>query len=345
MLVDAVGVTETDLHDTVPLERKQGVGFDRLLNLIGLGDISEDVVSSVASRLARLDKRMTVTDRKEVEQIAGTTLSELAGGMAQALNPDHHFEAAQVATGVDEPNENQIAVARKQMITEALQPLVGNQQLREKLIEVRRSYEQIIDTATQDRVLCGEFSRDATDRARATAESFRQFIKDNRDEINALDVLYRQPYRSRLTYDDIRELANAIKRPPRAWTTDVLWRAYEVLDSTKVRGSGPRVNTDLVSLVRYSLGSAGELVAYRTLVEERFRTWLAQQSSAGQTFSTEQLAYLHLIKDHLAGSLKVERRDLLDTPFSAHGGLGRAFQLFGTDLDELLNEITRELAA
>ena len=345
VLVDAVGVTETNLSDTVPLERKHGVGFDRLLNLIGLGDISEDVVSSVASRLARLDKRITQTDRREVEQVAGTGLSDIARRMVDALHPDRHYKTARIETGVDEPDEKQIAAAREEMIRAAVQPLAGNPQLREKLIEVRRSYEQIIDTATRDRVLSGEFSRDATDRAKATVESFRQFIEDNRDEINALDVLYRQPYRARLTYDDIRELANAIGRPPRAWTPDVLWRAYQVLDASKVRGSGPRVNTDLVSLVRYALGSAGELVAYPALVEERFQTWLAQQAGGGRMFSAEQRAYLNLIKDHLAASLTVERRDLQGLPFSAIGGLGRARQLFEADLDALLAELTQELAA
>ena len=194
-------------------------------------------------------------------------------------------------------------------------------------------------------MLSGEFSRDATDRARETAESFRQFIEENRDEINALDVLYRQPYQARLTYNDIREFANAIGRPPRVWTPDVLWRAYEVLDASKVRGSGPRVNTDLVSLVRYSLGSADELVAYPTLVEERFQIWLAQQDDASRTFSAEQLTYLHLIKDHLSASLAVERGDLQHPPFSVYGGLGRANQLFGATLEALLPELTRELAA
>ncbi|MXX01954.1 MAG: restriction endonuclease subunit R, partial [Acidimicrobiia bacterium] len=169
--------------------------------------------------------------------------------------------------------------------------------------------------------------------------------EDHRDDINALDVLYRQPYRARLTYADVRELANVIGRPPRAWTPDVLWRAYEVLDASKVRGSGPRVNTDLVSLVRYALGEADELVAYPLLVEERFQAWLAQQDRGGNTFSAEQLAYLDLIKDHLAGSLSVERRELQGPPFSAEGGLGRAHQLFGADLDRLLANLTAELAA
>ncbi|MYD03349.1 MAG: DEAD/DEAH box helicase [Acidimicrobiia bacterium] len=345
VLVDAVGVTETDLHDTVPLERKHGVGFDRLLNLIGLGDTSEDVVSSAASRLARLDKRITKTDRQEVETIAGMSLTEIARHVVDALDPDRHYRAAQEATGADDPSPEQIASAREQIVREAVKPLAGNSELREKLVEIRRSYEQIIDTATQDRVISGEFSRDATDRAKAVVESFRQFIEDHRDDINALDVLYRQPYQARLTYADIRELANVIGRPPRAWTPDVLWRAYEVLDASKVRGSGPRVNTDLVSLVRYALGEADELVAYPLLVEERFQAWLAQQDRGGNTFSAEQLAYLDLIKDHLAGSLSVERRELQGPPFSAEGGLGRAHQLFGADLDRLLANLTAELAA
>ncbi|MDE0117348.1 MAG: helicase-related protein [bacterium] len=55
VIVDAVGVTEADLHDTVPLERQRHVSFDKLLNQIGLGVRDLDVVSSVASRLARLD--------------------------------------------------------------------------------------------------------------------------------------------------------------------------------------------------------------------------------------------------------------------------------------------------
>ncbi len=345
VLVDAVGVTDTNLHDTVPLERKHGVGFDRLLNLIGMGDTSEDVISSVSSRLARLDKRITPTDRSEVEEIAGMSLSELARRMVDALDPDRHHAAAQEAAGGEEPDAAQIAAARKQMVKHAVQPLAGNPKLREKLIDVRRSYEQIIDAATQDRVLSGEFSRDATDRARNTVESFRLFVEDHRDEIDALDILYRQPYGARLTYADIKQLANAIGRPPRAWTPDVLWRAYEVLDASKVRGSGPRINTDLVSLVRYALGASDELVAYSELVDERFSDWLAQQGNLGRNFDDDQLAYLRLIKDHLVANLSVKPRDLMGAPFSTRGGLGRARQLFGPDLDPLLSELTLKLVA
>jgi len=344
VLVDAVGVTETDLHDTVPLERKPGVGFDQLLNRIGLGMTDEASVSSLASRLARLNIRVSPADRAELEEVAGISLSELSHQLVDALDPDRHYAAAQEATGIDHPDADQVAAARKELVETALQPIVGNSELREKLMEIRKSYEQLIDDASKDRVISGEFSKEA-DRASSTIESFKQFIEDNKDEITALQVLYSQPYGGGLTFDDIRELATAIERPPRSWTPETLWDAYEALDSSKVRGSEHRVRTDLVSLVRYALGESDELIAYPELVNERFDNWLAQRDNSGRSFTDDQIGYLRLIKNHLAASLNIAPRDLTAPPFSEHGGLGRAQQLFGEQLKPLLHELTQALAA
>ena len=345
VIVDAVGVTDDDLHDTVPLERNRYESFDKLLNRLGLGSTDEAVVSSVASRLARLDQRMTAEDRAEVENIAGMSLSALAHQLVEALEPDQHIEAAAEAAGTDDPTVEQVAAAREKLVRDALQPIAGNSQLREKLIEVRRSYEQMIDSASADEVISGEFSVDATDRARRQVESFQQFIEENRDQITALQVLYSQPQGGGLTYADIRELANAIARPPYRWTTEDLWAAYETLDASRVRGSGHRVNTDLVSLVRYALDLADELVAYPNLVNERFDAWLQQQRNAGRALTDEQIAYLRLIRDHLATSLMIAPHDFRKPPFSSHGGYGRARQLFGEELTPLMHELMEVLVA
>ena len=344
VIVDAVGVTEAELHDTVPLERQRHVSFDRLLNQIGIGSVDPEVVSSVASRLTRLHRRMTPEDRTEVEEVAGVGLTELVRGMVDALDVDRQYEAA-AAEADGDPTPDQVKAAGKSMIREALKPLAGNSALREKLIDVRRSYEQVIDTASQDRVISGGFSREAADRARSQVESWRQFIDDNRDEITALEVLYSQPYGGGLSYKDIKELADAISRPPHRWTPEALWEAYETLDASKVRGSGHRVSTDLVSLVRYALGEADELVAFPELVNDRFEAWLLQQSNAGRSFSQEQLAYLELIKARIATNLSIAPAELMGPPFSTQGGLGKARQLFGAELDALLNELTLALAA
>ncbi len=345
VIVDAVGVTDAGLHDTVPLERKKGVSFDRLLNQVGLGSTDEAVVSSVASRLARLNRRMTAEDRAAVETVAGVALDDLVRQITDALNPDRQHDEAAAEHGTDDPAPEQVKATGTRLIAEAVQPIAGNPELREKLINVRRSYEQVIDEASKDSVISGEYSKDAADRARAQTESFRQFIEDNRDEITALQLLYAQPYGAGLTYADIKELAQAIGRPPRRWTTEALWQAYETLDASKVRGSGHRVSTDLVSLVRHALGYTGELVAYPDLVNERFEAWLHQQQTHGRFFTDEQTAYLNLIKEHIAASLAVAPADLQNPPFSTHGGLGRARQLFGNDLNPLLEELTLVLAA
>jgi len=86
-------------------------------------------------------------------------------------------------------------------------------------------------------------------------------------------------------------------------------------------------------------------VPYREVVEERYAGWLAQQEQAGRVFTDEQSRWLAMIKDHLVTSLGISAADFEYTPFSQEGGLGRAVQVFGPELNELLEELNRELVA
>ena len=236
------------------------------------------------------------------------------------------------------------------MIDAAVAPLATNPELRERIVEVRRSYEQAIDETSRDEVLEAAYSKDAADRASSTVESWEQFVEDNRDEITALQLLWGQTPRgltpraaARLTFAEVRELAQAIARPPQSWTPDLLWEAYERLDSSRVRGSGQRVLTDLVSLVRVALHQSEELVAYPELVRERFGAWLLVQENAGRVFTQEQLLWLERIRDHVAASLGITADDFSYTPFVESGGLSRAAQVFGDDLGPLLEELNEVL--
>ena len=158
-------------------------------------------------------------------------------------------------------------------------------------------------------------------------------------------MYYSKPYAHRPTYGDIKELADAIGKPPHRWTPDKLWSAYETLDESKVRGSAGTVLTNLVSLVRFTLGLDDELEPWPERVAQRFEAWLLQQQQAGRCFSDDQTAWLALIRDHLSASLTIELAELQDPPFSQHGGLFKARELFGQDLDALLTDLTETLAA
>ena len=59
----------------------------------------------------------------------------------------------------------------------------------------------------------------------------------------------------------------------------------------------------------------------------------------------EQLAWLNLIRDHIATAISIEPDDLELSPFNQRGGLGKAHQLFGDQLPKLLDELNEVLAA
>jgi len=254
-------------------------------------------------------------------------LQRITHGIVAALDPDV-------------PEEE-----RTGRIDAAVAPLAENPELRQRLLDIRRSYEQLLDEVSSDELVAAGYSRDATERARATVESFRQFIEDNRNEITALQILYSRPQSQRLTYREVKELANAIGRPPRSWTPDTLWRAYEALDAARVYGSGHRILTDLVQLVRFALEQEDELVPFPEIVHERYDAWLLQQENAGRVLTAEQLAWLERIRDTIAASLGITRDDLMGPGFAERGGLGKAYELFGDELEPLLDELTRELVA
>lgn len=345
VLVDAVGVTETKLIESTPLERKRGVSLEKVLHQISFGQVSEDLVSTIASRLARIDSRITPTDRDRLAEVAGQSLKAIEHGLVEALDPDRQLAAAQIASGLSDPTPQDLTKARAAMFEKAVMPLAANPELREQLVNVQRSFDQLVDEISIDRVTRAEFAVDARARAAETVESFREFLDEHRDEITALQVLYSRPYAKRLTYRDVKELADAIGRPPHRWTPERLWEAYETLDASKVRGSAGTVLTNIVSLVRFTLGEDQELAPFPDQVAERFDAWLVQQQNAGREFTDEQVDWLRLIRDHLAASLSIEPRELLDPPFSQRGGLGRARELFGHELDGLLVELTEVIAA
>jgi len=345
VLVDAVGVTETDLVETQPLDREPTVPLEKLLRRLSFGVRDPALVSTIAGRIARLDRHLAPAERAELETLAGLSLRDLARGMVEAIDPDRQLDAARAASGEEEPSVDAIAAAAAELVQGAVAPLAEQPELRERLIELRRVHELLIDEFSKDEVAEAGYSKDATDRARATVESWEAFVGEHRDEIAALQILYSRPYAQRPTFAQVKELAQAIERPPYRWTPERLWEAYEALDRSKVRGSERTVLTNLVSLVRFALHADDELVAFPDRVRERFQAWLLQQENAGRVFTPEQQRWLHWIADAVATSLGITVDDFEYAPFVQHGGLGRAAQVFGEELSTLLEELNEVLVA
>jgi len=343
IIVDAVGVCEQDKTDSRPMEKKRNVSFEKLLQSVSLGNIEPEVISSIAVRMARMEHAISADDQAEIRKLADKSLKILCAGLITAIDPDRQVERAKLDNpGVAEPNEAQIQKAAAALIQEAVKPL-HNPELRELLVELKKKSEQTIDVVSQDRVIEAGFSAQALEKAKGLVQSFEQFIKDHKDEITALQVLYSMPYKQRLRYEDIKDLASRIEKPPHQWRVDNLWNAYAALEKSKVKGaSAPHILTDLVSLVRFAIHRDDELVPFPERVNANFEKWMTGHEGK---FTAEQRRWLEMIRDHIAANLNVVAEDFDYAPFAQEGGLGKVHQVFGDSLNTILEELNGVLAA
>jgi type I restriction enzyme R subunit len=328
VIVDAVGVCEQDMTDSKPMEKKPTVSLEKLLQAVSLGNTEEDVLSSIAGRLARMEHRATEEDEQRIRETThGFGLKDLSKNLVEALNPD-------LAPG-----------ARQASIEMATKPF-HDPKLRELLDIVRQKNEITIDIITEDEILEAGFSQSAEDKAAVVVDKFKQFIDDNKDEITALQILYNRPYKERLNFDHLKELSATINAPPYLMNRGQVWEAYAALEKSKVKGAGgKRLLTDLVSLVRFAMEEDNELVPFPERVSANYKAWLASQENAGNSFNDEQQKWLGMIRDHIAANLSIDTEDFDYAPFSGEGGLGKVHQLFGEQLPVILDELNEELAA
>ncbi len=342
VLIDAVGVTENAKNtDIRPLERKPTVAFDNLLRAVAYGSRDPDTLTTIASRLARLDRQLVERDRRNIREASGgEDPSDLANALLDAVDPDKQRRRAAEANATESPTQEQVAEAVADLAETACTPF-DSPELRDALVNLKQRSEQVIDRVSEDRVIYAGYDYD---KARQMVTNFERFIEENRDEIDALTIIYNRPYgERRLTLEEIRQLADALDDPPYLLDTQALWRAYERLEESKVRGASPqRLLTDIVSLVRFAMGKDEVLEPYSEQVERRFADWLARREGR---FTPEQVEWLAMIKDHIAASLTIEPGDFGYAPFSDRGGRLRAAKLFGPDLPDLLDELNEELAA
>ncbi|MBI5792996.1 MAG: DEAD/DEAH box helicase family protein [Rhodocyclales bacterium] len=321
VIVDAVGVCERDKTDSRPMDQKKTVPFEKLLQAVALGNTEPEVLSSVAARLARLERDIGEADKaKVVEASGGHDLKSIARGIVNAMR-----------------GEAMEANALQQAVKPLADPAVRN-----LLLDLRRKADLVIDTVTVDILIDAGFSA-GTERAKGLVQTFEAFIAQHKDEITALQILYNRPVKAPLRFEDIKALADTLHAPPHLLDESLLWQAYAALDKSRVKGASVRrILTDLVSLVRFAMHQENELVPYPERVAANFKAWLAQQGGA---FTTEQQHWLEMIRDHIAANLGINLDDFEYAPFNKEGGLGRVHQLFGEKLSRVIEEMNRELVA
>lgn len=343
VIVDAVGVTKSRKSETRPLERKPSVSMKELMMNVALGAKDEDTLTSLASRITRLNAQMTPSEKKNFEQTVGVSAVKVAENLLNAFDEDIILAKAQAETGTATPSEEQLETAKKSLITAAVAPF-HNPESREFIENVRRSHDQIIDNVNLDEVIYAGYDTQREENADRVIESFREFIEANKDEILALRIIYNQTYKERpMVIDGLKAIYEKLKA--QGITVERLWDCYAIKKPDQVKRGTMAQLTDLISIIRFEMGYTDNLSPFADKVNYNFMQWTFRKNTGAVHFTEEQMEWLRLIKDHIITSLSILPEDLDLTPFDRKGGLMAFYSAFGDEYENILNEMNIELVA
>ncbi len=188
----------------------------------------------------------------------------------------------------------------------------------------KRSF--LVAYETRDEVVSEELIREAgaTYGAEEYLEAFMRFVRENKDTIEAVKILLERPS---------------------GWSTEALHQLRKALQENNfseanLRKAYHQELADIISLIKHAARDEPLLTA-----EERV-TRALEKLTQDKTFTEQQRRWLELIKSHLIQSLTIDKSDFERIPaFTRKGGWKAVDKIFEHQLESLLREINREVAA
>ena len=99
---------------------------------------------------------------------------------------------------------------------------------------IRRDEEQTIDHDNLDTLLRAEWAGDVAENAKRIAQDFEAYLRESRDEIEALTIYFTQPARrSGVTLAMIKELLAKLRRTARALLHSLSGGLIRILTTTR----------------------------------------------------------------------------------------------------------------
>jgi hypothetical protein len=135
-------------EDTVHSDR----AFDKLVDQVAAGDRRDDTLSTLAARLAALDRRIDPETRADLAKISsGRTLADLANALIDAIDPDKLETSTRQKHGADASDQQREAVLAT-LKEDACKPF-DTPQFRNALKQAKAAADVKIDTISTDEVI------------------------------------------------------------------------------------------------------------------------------------------------------------------------------------------------
>lgn len=305
-IVDAVGVTESD--KTIPKPGGNGpkvktLTLEHLLEHLAHGEVTDDNLELLR------DYCSTINRRYEDNPLFGRHLESFIAAfgfaprtLANSINEAIENNTLPPYIDISEPN-----VERKELIS----CLISNIEARKKLLEMQKGY--IITAPGPDEVIYAGFSKET---ARAFIENFEKYLKDNKDSIEALRIIYNSE-NVVITHDMLCELRDKLVSENRLFTPYYIWNNYKILDSDgNVEQLDVKQNvnalTHLIQLARYAFRKNTNLASLYTGYSQRFSLYCGQ---AQRSLTDDQMAVMKQVADYIVsdGAFSVIELNSIDT--------------------------------
>lgn len=288
-LVDAVGVTEGE--HTIP--RSTGPTpppyptLEELLERISHGDVNDDYLNLLASRISRIDAKAKQEERAKFEELASISMRSIASRIFNAFNPETPMLPPFI--DINEPNAQ-----RKALVKE----LSENPDARKYLCELQAGYVKIL-VPGEDNLISKGFT---LEEAQEAVDAFEEYIKTHRDSIEALQLIYSGKPIGRTMLEDLAKTlqsANAQFEPHR------LWNSYSLVQPDKVKHfkmeeiEQRNLLTNLIQLVRYAYRQINKLDTIYATANQYFNLWCGQVQ---RELTEDQKQIFAHIKDYIVAN-------------------------------------------
>ena len=232
VIIDAIGVEQSQKTDSRPLEKKPGMSLKDLLQNVAVGNTDEDILTTLANRLIRLDKQISDKEKAAfAEQANGQSIHHVVKELLNVYDPDtlESIKLKVISDKSDASPQEVDSITQKthQHIIEKAVEVFHNPELRNYIVDVRKKYDQVMDGINIDEITNIGWVKDQQAAAALTISNFTAWIEANKDVITALQIFYAQPYRRReLTYKMIKDLCEKIKTEQPMLSPLTVWSAY-----------------------------------------------------------------------------------------------------------------------
>ena len=303
-IVDAIGVTEHDKSIPKPNSGKRGpntLSLEQLLERLAHGEVNNDNLSLLRDYCSTIQKRYENNPlfQRHLDSFI-SSFNFAPKTLANSINEAISNGSLPLYLGISNPN-----IERKNLIS----CLISNVDARKKIIEMHKGY--YIIAPDEDKIIYSGFSKES---AKAFIQTFEEFLANNTQKIEALQVVYNSEDKV-ITHSMLTELKDELVSENRQYTSYNIWNNYKILDKNGVVDDydtkhNPNAVTNLLQIVRYAFRKTNRLSSLYGNFARRFNLYCGQ---AQRELSQEQKNIMRSISEY-SGSIKiVQSKDAMQT--------------------------------